>query len=253
MEKYFFSRITHLQHLILFFLPLFFLTSIGIAAEEIALPEDELARESVLPVFDKTMVVRNRAVTTEGRFEFGVQAGMNLLEPFYETLVYGIGGSYHFSETHGVNVVATLLSSTLSSNAKDLQAGKGLQGGNTFDVSLAPNVENTLFANYQITAYYGKISVAKTQAMNLSLYGLAGVGLVNWSDKVTPGLNVGFGQKLYFNPRWALRADLTMAIYRGPDPTSRPLDAGDPPLDSGAFDQTLYFRTFLTAGLVHLF
>lgn len=253
MEKNFFSRITHLQHLIFVFLLALFVTSMTTAADEIALPEEELARESVLPVFDKTMVVRNRAITTEGRFEAGLQTGLNLLEPFYGSLVYGVGGSYHFSETHGVNFSALFLNSTLSSNAKDLQAGKGLQGSNTFDVSRAPNVDNILFANYQLTAYYGKISVTKTKAMNLSLYGLAGAGLVNWSDKISPGLNVGFGQKLYITKNWAIRADLTMAIYRGPDPTSRDLQAGGGTLDSGAFDQTIYFRTFLTAGLAYLF
>jgi hypothetical protein len=39
-------------------------------AETIEFPEEELATESVLPVFDKTVVVRNRTITRAGRVDF---------------------------------------------------------------------------------------------------------------------------------------------------------------------------------------
>ena len=115
-----------------------------------------------------------------------------------------------------------------------------------------------MFLNYQFTAYYGKLSLSKQAVMNLSLYGLAGVGLVNWSDAAEVGLNFGVGQKLYFSPNLALRLDLTMAIYRGPDPTSpkttnNELLTGLEPLGSDQFDTTVYFRPFLAGALVYLF
>ena len=44
-------------------------------AETIEFPEEELSTESVLPVFDKKVVVRQRAVKTAGRFEIGVGGG----------------------------------------------------------------------------------------------------------------------------------------------------------------------------------
>ena len=223
-------------------------------SQEFELPSEELAKESVLPVFDKTVVVRNRAVTTAQRFEVNGYAGLNLLEPFYSNMVMGFGGTYHFTETHGVNVTAMMLGSSLSSNAKALQNGEGLPPGQSFDASRAPTVESILFGNYQMTAYYGKISVTKQRAMNLSLYGLAGLGIVNWSDKVEPALNVGFGQKLYFTPNWALRADLNLAMYNGPDTASKQgLTTGGPTLGSGDFSKTMYFRSFLTAGIAYLF
>lgn len=248
MGKIFLSDI---KYLALCFLAAFSCASSSFAAEEIELPEDELARESVLPVFDKTVVVRNRAISLSKRFELSANMGLNMLEPFYESMVVGFGGAYHFNETHGVNFTYMMLQDTLSSNAKALQAGQGI--GSPYDVSKAPSVESLLIANYQMTAYYGKISVTKKKAMNLSLYGLAGAGLVNWSDSTNIALNVGIGQKLYFNNHFAFRADLSMAMYQGPDVTSKTLAPSDPNRGSDYFDKTLFFRTYLTAGIAYLF
>lgn len=223
-------------------------------AAEIELPEEELAKESVLPVFDKTVVVRNRAVTLTERFEVSANLGLNLLEPFYTNAVYGFGGAYHFDEMHGVAFSGMFLQTELTSNAKALQAGEGLtDSGQTFDASKAPTVDSMLFASYQLTAYYGKVSLTKNRAMNLSLYGLLGGGLVNWSDHTELALNAGLGQKLYITPNVALRADLNMAIYQGPDITSKELPATGPSRESDYFDDTIYFRTFLTVGLAYLF
>jgi outer membrane beta-barrel protein len=228
-----------------------------VRAETIEFPEEELATESVLPVFDNKVVVRERTVQTEGRFELGGGAGLNLVEPLYGQMVFNFAATYHIDEIHGVNATGYFLDTGLSSAGEDLQSGKGLEGSN-FDASLAPTVENMFFMNYQFTAYYGKLSMTKQSVVNLSLYGLLGVGMVNWSDAGVLGLNAGFGQKIYFNPNLALRVDLAMAIYQGPDPTSpkttgQLLQAGDDPLGSDDFDSTVYFRPFLTASLVYLF
>ena len=223
------------------------------AAEQIEFPEEELATESVLPVFDETVVVRNRKVTVSNRFELGMGLGLNLLEPLYNNNVYNLSGAYHFDETNGMNVTAVFQGSGLSGNGEDLKNGKGIDS--TFDASRAPSPENYLFANYQATAYYGKISVTKTKAMNLSLYGLLGLGLVSFTDSTEPALNIGFGQKLYFSKNFALRADFSVAGYNGPDPTKPkglPLTTTNPSRNSDDFESTFYFRSFLTLGFVYL-
>lgn len=223
-------------------------------SQVIEFPEEELARETVLPVFDKRVVVKNRLVETKGRFEMGGGFGMNLTEALYSTLAFNFSATYHFTEEHGLNFNGILASTSLSSMAKDLQAGKGLTSG-TFDASRAPAPEYFVLANYQYTTYYGKISISKTRALNLSVYGLGGLGMVSWTDSVEPAVNVGIGQKLYFNPRFALRTDLQLTSYMGPDPTAPKggnLEAGGPQLGSGDFDSTLYFRSFLMIGMVIL-
>lgn len=234
---------------------LFVLSSFQSArAEVVEFPEDELAKESVLPVFDKTVVVRERAITTAGKFEIGAGLGLNLVEPLYEQLVYDFSASYHIDEIHGVNVTAYMLSTGLSKAGTDLKNGVGLSG-NQFDASLAPQVENMIFGNYQFTAYYGKISITNQTTMNLGLYGLLGAGLLKWTDKASFGLDAGIGQKIYFTKNLSLRIDLTVMLYQGPDPTSpksgAPLNTVE--LKTSDFESTYYIRPFLTSSLVYMF
>lgn len=225
-------------------------------APQVDFSPEELATETVLPVFDKRVVVRERYVNTEGRLEVGLGGGLNLVEPLYQQTTFNFTASYHFTELHGLEINGFFLNTGLSDAASDLKAGKGLKTG-SFDASLAPTVESMYFANYQLTAYYGKVSLSKQSTLNLSLYGLLGAGLVNWSDSSQFGLDVGLGQKVYFTPNFGLRIDLIMALYQGPDPTSptgsNSMVAGGPKLTSNDFEQTYYMHPFLTAGLVLLF
>lgn len=233
---------------------LFFVDFAG--AETIELSDDELATESVLPVFDKKMVVRERAVKTEGRFELGVGGGLNLAEPLYGQMVYNFEVGYHFNELHGLMLTGFYLNEEMSKAGKDLKAGKGL-GGVSFDASLAPTVNSMYFANYQLTAYYGKLSLTKQSVMHLSLYGFFGGGIAQWSDTTELALDIGAGQKLYFTQNMALQMDLMMAVYQGPDPTSPKFDNGA--LNDGVshksseFDSTIYMRPFLTVSYIYLF
>ena len=76
--------------------------------QKVRFSQDELARESVLPVFDKTSVVKNRRVSTRGKVELGVGTGTDFLEPFY--VKYGIIDAqltYHINELHGILITAT--------------------------------------------------------------------------------------------------------------------------------------------------
>ncbi len=230
-------------------------------AETIEFSEDELATESVMPVFDKTVVVRERTVKTAGRLELGGGAGLNLAEPLYDQAVFNIVGAYHFDEINGMNLISMFLSSQLSSAGTDLKHGKGLDPAgsvSSFDASKAPTVQNISFVNYQFTAYYGKISITKDFTMNLSLYGFGGLGMVKWTDASNIGLDAGFGQKLYFTPNSALRFDMLLAAYQGPDPTKPHTITGnllnsDSAMGSSKFDKTTYFRPFMTFGYVFLF
>jgi outer membrane beta-barrel protein len=233
------------------------LVSAAATAETIEFPEEELATESVLPVFDKKMVVRERAIKTEGRIELGIGGGLNLAEPLYGQSVYNFGVGYHFTELHGVSLNGFFLNDELSTAGKDLKNGKGLPAGTTFEADLAPTVSSMYFLNYQLTAYYGKMSITKQTVMHLSLYGFMGAGLVEWTDVTEMALDLGLGQKLYFNQHLAFQLDLMMAIYQGPDPTSPKFNNGN--LDDGLihksseFDSTVYMRPFLTGSLAFLF
>ncbi|MCB0343109.1 MAG: outer membrane beta-barrel domain-containing protein [Bdellovibrionales bacterium] len=236
-------------------LALLLLVSLPTFAETIEFSEDELATETVLPVFDKTQVVKNRTISVSKRFELGAGAGVNMTEALYNNLILNISGAYHFDEIHGINVNATLTGSGLSAMGENLAQGIGMQAsGRKLDASRAPSVKYLVLGNYQLTAYYGKISVSKQTTMNLSLYGLAGMGLVGFDDTTNLAMSFGFGQKVYFTKELALRLDMRLITYQGPDVTTTTdnLEPGGPKLTSDDLSSTNFFHTHLTLGLVYL-
>lgn len=203
---------------------LVFLSSLLLAfnasAVTIEFPEEELARESVLPVFDNAVAVKSRSVPTAKKFELGIATGFAMNEPFFNTTRFGGHIAYHINETHGFLLAGQVYSDGLGTNGKSL-AGKDLVEDNPNNVETyirmeyAPQPAYHMFLNYQITPYYGKISVFKDWVMNLSLYGLAGLGVVDVGGETTPALNLGIGQKFYFNKRWGFRVDLGLMAYEG--------------------------------------
>ncbi|MCB0356103.1 MAG: outer membrane beta-barrel domain-containing protein [Bdellovibrionales bacterium] len=224
-------------------------------AEVIEFPEEELAQESVLPVFDRIEVVKSRNVPTKGRFEFGGGLGLNLTEALYDNKNFNLNLTYNFTNIHAVNFMYVSPFTGLSSMGQDLADGKGLSGGR-FDASLAPYPENFMMLNYQITAYYGKISLSKQFVMNIALYGLAGLTNVTFSDTSSIGAVAGLGQKFYFSKNFGIRFDLIGLTYSGPDPTSskvtlNPVTVKEQ-VSSSDLDKTLYFRSFFNLGLVYL-
>lgn len=193
------------------------LMSVQAMAVTIEFPEEELARESVLPVFDNAVAVKSRLVPTASRLELGLALGSAMNEPFFNTSRFGGHLAYHFTETHAVVLMGQMYQTGLGKNGKAL-AGTDLNNGAGelfIRMEYAPQPKYHFLVNYQMTPYYGKISVFKDFVMNLSLYGLMGVGVVDVGGETTPALNLGIGQKFYFNRRWGVRADLGLMAFEG--------------------------------------
>lgn len=218
-------------------------------AETIEFPEEEIATETVLPVFDRVEAVKNRNVELKNHVEVGAGVGLMLNEPYYNPMNFGANVTYHLTETHAINLVGQFFLDGLSSYGSDLQAGKGLTN-DSFDPGLAPHPTYMMLANYQFTAYYGKISVSKQTVMNLSLFGVVGLGYIGMKGAGAPALNIGFGQNFYFTKRVALRLDLRMDIYQAADPTTVALPRGSAAPPASSFGKTTYFNSMLTAGVV---
>ena len=245
------------------------LFSQNLLAVTIEFPKEELARESVLPVFNNAAAVKSRLVPTEGRFEFGLASGLALNEPFFKTQRFGGHIGYHFTEAHGFVLAGQIYQSGLGNNGEGL-ASTDLAPNSSTDVFIrmqqAPQPKYHLIANYQITPYYGKISVFKDFVMNLSLYGLLGVGAVDVGGEIAPALNVGLGQKFYFNGSWGIRADLGLMAYEGvnyfaaKDGSSSPLQdssdtSGDDVLSEvpvSEFDRQMNYDLHLSVALIIL-
>ena len=226
-------------------------------AEVITFPEEDLAAESVLPVFDNPVSVKNKAIVTTHRFEFGLLGGLSLAEPFYNPLSYGLNASYHFTDEHAFTVTALMFLQGLSSNANNLNPipnSKGPTGApNYANLQYGPAPKYFILANYQYTGFYGKISLSKETILRLHLYGLAGIDALGVGNGLDPGAEIGIGQKLYFTPNFALRTDFHLIAYEGPNVLSRSLANTTSVQSASSFTTTTLLVSLLSVGVSYLF
>ncbi len=218
-------------------------------SETIQFPTEELATESVLPVFDQPTVVRNRVVELSRRFELGVLMGYALTEPFYNPLQFGGTLSYHINEDHGINIFGSTFLTGLSSEAAQLNPIPGTSPPVNANLQYGPIPKYLLIASWQYSAYYGKLSFTKDYVMNLHLYGLLGAGMYGVGDASKPVVSAGLGQKFHFSPSFSLRFDLRALAYMGPDPTSIRLDNKTGPQPTSAFDDRFMLEGLLNVGI----
>ncbi len=233
------------------------LSSSAKASETIRFPEEELATESVLPVFDNPMSVKNRTVQTAKRFEVGFMGGMALNEPFASPFSVGGEVSYHLDEDQAINVYGTYF---MGGNTRyvaqiNQEVTAGGSGMTNPRLENAPDPKYLALASYQYTAFYGKLSLTKNYIMNLSTYLLGGVGGFMIGDAINPLVGLGFGQKFHFTPNFALRFDLRLLVYQGPNVVgTRPFptnnSSGEVP--SSAYDKRIFTDSMLSFGAVYL-
>jgi outer membrane beta-barrel protein len=209
-------------------------------AEDIEVPEEELARETTLPVFSKRRIVLNRNVVTTEKIEIGAGAGLQMNEPYYSQMMFGLQGTYNFTDVSALNVQTLFWSNGLSSYGNQLKQGTAKH--EAFDASKAPHPSWALMGNYEFVAYYGKISVTKQGVMNLNTFGLAGAGYLNMGAVNTIAVDFGIGQNFFFTNNFGIRWDLRWLVFQGPDATSVQLEPQDHP-SAGAFSNRLYFNT----------
>lgn len=225
-----------------------FFTNLAMAADAVDVPLDELAQESVYPVFDHPQSVKNRTVATAGRIDVGIFGGYALTEPIYDTAKFGVAANYHFSELHSLGLMFSQNSSGLSKDAQ------GLKDAHNLDFNRAPKPTNTTMLDYNYKPFYGKLSFSKLGVINTTIYGSAAAGMVAYENKSYPAVAVGMGERFYFNKSLSLKADLRLFVHQAPIPfkrgsmlTSNPA----PALDS--FDERITYTTNLEVGLNYLF
>lgn len=219
-------------------------------ADEIEFPDEELARETTLPVFEKRRAVLNRTVVTERKFELGVGGGLEMNEPYYNDYMFQVVGTYNLNETSAVNVQGLMWMDGLSSYGEQLKAGRPPPATNpvvSFDAMKAPHPKWGVFGNYEFIAYYGKISITKQTVMNLNLFAIGGLGYINLGSDNAIALNLGVGQNFFFTKWFGLRADLRWLIFQGPDATTKSLQSNsagtDPTPAASEFGKRIYYNT----------
>lgn len=226
------------------------LLSLSAQAVTIEFPVEELAKESVLPVFEGgTTAVKSRRVITKRKFEVGPMGGFIFNEPYFSPLTYGLHAGYHFNEFHSLHVNAFLRNDSPSDDSKEIE--KTFPG--QFDFKMMPSAKYLATIDYQLTPYYGKISLSKDFVMNLAMYMYAGGGMIDFDGDKTWIADVGVGQNLFFSPTVGLRFDLKFLFFNGPVYTSLPGNtAPTAPVTTSQLDEQMNISPSVMLGLVVL-
>lgn len=212
--------------------------------------EKDLARESVLPVFDDSTATRKRNILTAKRINLGGYFGMNLNEAFFSQTSYGLSVTYHFNEESGLNLTFHNWLPGLSSYADQLQTSTEFPA---VDLYKAPVPKYFLLIDYERTAFYGKLSLSKDLVTNLIIFGTIGGGGITIGNKIYPLFSAGLGQSFFLTRSLSLRADWRFLTYQGPDYLALELRTYSGPVASSAFPDKLNFAMALTFGLYYLF
>ncbi len=230
------------------------------ADSDVAVPKDELATETVYPIFDQAKSVRNRNVQTTGRIDVGLFGGLALTEPIANTTKFGIAANYHFNEYHSLGLFYVSNSSGLSKDAEGLKNDFGL------DFSRAPQPKSMIMFDYNYKPYYGKMSFTKNGVINTTIYGSTALGVIQYQHKTYPALAVGVGERFYFNKSFSLKTDLRLFVHQAPIPFKSNVlcdgskvscgsngAAGDPIPTYDSFSERITYTTNLEIGVNYLF
>lgn len=245
-----------------FLVPIVYIAAVGLsslaefarAAADLELPQEELAKETVLPIFDRVEMVRARKVRTAGKWEFSGNFSWMMSEPIFDTNRLGISAYKHTDEQTAWGAQLFSYNAGLSDYAKQLHGTFGL------DYNRAPKPQFGIFADYNKKLFYGKMSISKYSTMNTHLQGLLSVGMTKYENKMYPGMTAGFGYKFYFTPTFSLRTDLRLFVHQAPIPFKRGAitdgTQGSPNTavpDKGSFKERIHYTNLLDLSLSWLF
>ncbi len=234
-------------------------SSISIADENVDVPTDELVQETVYPIFDNPVSVKNRNVQDIEAIDIGIFGGLALTEPISNTSKFGFDVNYHFNNTHSLGLFYAKNSTGLSKDAQGIKSTYGI------DYGRAPAPDYLVMADYNYKAFYGKLSITSNGVINTTIYGSFAAGSIKYVHKSYPALAIGVGERFYFTNKFSLKMDLRLYAHQAPIPfkagalcdgsnASCGNGAGYNPVPSyDSFDERLTYTTNLEVGLNYLF
>ncbi len=216
-------RLQQMKYFYLFLL-LFYLSFLE--AKEIRFPDEELAPESVFPVFENNKkVTMNRRVQLKNKLGISGSFLGRMDEPFLHAFTFSGAVEFFFNETHGVRISSLYFWPGLSHIGLAISETKKLK--TVFDPGKVHHPQFGFFLSYVLAPLYGKISLATNVVTNLNLsiyFGLGALALdldynryqsdVRW----TYAALVGFNQKVFIGRRFYLHGSLNFLIYHAPNP-----------------------------------
>ena len=178
--------------------------------------DDELSQETVLPALGNVPAVKNRSINMSNKWELTPGFGWNFTEPIYNPLKLTVQFGYHWSEQEGINIQYTKWSAGRNSQYSSQLEGPGI----ALKLDRIPNIDSSLFVNYERRFFYGKMSITKETIMHMHLYPLLGLGTTKYVHKNYFGANAGLGTKFFMTTWMAFRADFYFQFIQAPNPFS---------------------------------
>lgn len=215
---------------------------------DVELPEDELAKESVLPKFDNAVSVKNKKVSLTKKIELVPYVGWNFTEAIFNQMKAGAIIGYHLNDDHAFSFNIGSWMTGLSQYGDQLRSQQGLL------FERAPRPTMSISGNWEVTAYYGKVSITKNGVGNITLYPTFGVGMTTFTHKNYFNLNGGLGLKFYFSKSFALRTDLRLQYAQQTEPfLLGKMQSAQPVPQASDFTEKWVMGTIVDVGLAVLF
>lgn len=152
-------------------------------------------------------VIQHRLYSKENRFELGVFAGKEIMDPFLSVKNYGGQLGYHLSEFFAVRVIGW---KNFVSDSQALTMLKRDIGTSTN--SNAP--KSFLGGELEFSPLYGKLSVLGKSIIYYDLHLMLGLGrtVTENGNYLTPF--IGIGQQVYLSRYFAIQLDYRLLRYR---------------------------------------
>jgi outer membrane beta-barrel protein len=185
-------------------------------ADVVEFSDEELSRESVLPVFDQPEAVKKRVVPTYQRIEAAAYLGLSLNDAFINTVPVGVDVEYHLTEIHALGLNAAYFITSASSYVTQIQ--QQVPGAVLIPFANNPAPQFMLLGEYEFTPFYGKISVTKQGVANLNIGGTIRAGMLfSTPTESSPVIGIGLNQRFFITRNFGLKLDLQALLYQKTD------------------------------------
>lgn len=191
---------------------IFFLSSLGFSAPELALPENQEEFEKA-----SQLVVRNKLYYKPGKLEFAGTGGLMPYDDVNNQYFLGAKATWHWTDYWGWEVVEFQKAfSSTTDWVKNLVTSKKISNLQTAQLNYLATT------NLVFSPFYGKVRVFGSSLVYFDLYAVAGGGLagthtVKLSDGnpesevrngMDPVIDLGVGFKFFMGPSFGMLLDL---------------------------------------------
>jgi len=189
----------------------------GDAADTSAIEKEEKASDASLlqkkpgerpKLVDRIKSVQRKTFLKKKRVEIFPFFAMNLNDPFYQHFLAGASLGFHMVDSFSVELKGGAVVGTVNQDAVKLVRVN--EGAICED---CPQLKYHADVNLGWSPIYGKISLLGESIVHFDTYFSAGGGIFGTDSGANPALNVGVGQRYFFNDWLVGRVELRDYIF----------------------------------------